>query len=100
MVGAAENRPRVSATLSNHLCPFMRAAIVKHVNLAAFIPDHDHGVPANKRSPVVTRVGHLAFMADVDPSSTKDPVHLELKNIRIGVDILMNMVRINQIVQP
>src|SRR5579863_1864759 len=95
VVAAGQTR-RVTAALVGDLGAAMRAAIVKDMNSAVAMARHDDGLAAKLAGDEVTGIGHLAGMADEQPSAAEQPIHFKLENIRISIDPAMDTPGLDQ----
>ena len=68
----------------------MGAAVEQNVHAAVAVADHDHGLPSELGGDVVAGLRHLAGMADEQPRLAEDALHLELEDVRIGVDVAVH----------
>src|SRR5262249_8721955 len=75
----------------------MGAAVKQHKNFSTRVSRQYNGLASEGHGLVVPRVCHLALMADKDPRVVEDPLHLQLKYVRVDVDQSMNPVVRNQI---
>ena len=65
----------------------MGALVVDDAEFAFGIAHHHHRPAADLRREIVAGLFHLAFVADVDPGGAEDPLHLQLEDCRIGVEL-------------
>src|SRR5206468_4107872 len=85
VVGTREG-PRVTARLAAHHRPPVGAAVDHHAHLAVHGPRHDHRLGPDGPRDEVARQRNLALVADEDPASEEEPVHLVGEDARVGVE--------------
>src|SRR5439155_1658064 len=69
-----------------HARAAMGAAVDEHVHRAVAVARHDDGLAPHARREEIAGAPHLALVTEDQPRAAKDPVHLELEDLRIGVD--------------
>ncbi len=74
----------------------MSAAVVDHVDLAVAVPRQHDRMLADPRGDEVAGLRHLAFVADIDPASTEDLVHLQVEHFRVEVERTVHPVAVDQ----
>ena len=74
----------------------MGAAVDEHVHRAVAVARHDDGLAPHARREEIAGAPHLALVTEDQPRAAKDPVHLELEDLRIGVDGAMDAVGLDQ----
>ena len=62
------------------------AAVEQHLHAAVAVARHDHRLAPELGGDVVTRIRHLAAVADEQPGAAEDALHLEFENLGIGID--------------
>ena len=93
----AANEPLgVALALVHDLGAAMGAAIEQHVHVVVVMPRHDNGLAAELGRYVVARFGDLAGVADVQPGASKDALHFEFEDIRIGIHPPVNPAGLDQ----
>ena len=75
MIAAAELLDVATGVTDQH-GTLVRATVVENFNLIVCVPDHDHGLTADNGRIVITRIGHLAVVTNVDPGMLEDAFHL------------------------
>src|SRR5262249_14135415 len=71
-------------------------AVEQHLHAAVAMAAHDHRMAAQISGDVVARVWHLAAVPHEQPGAAEDALHLELEQIRVGVDAPVNTARLDQ----
>ncbi len=89
---AAAQFGHVAATVSDHLCALVAAAVEQHIYLAVLMPGHHHRLPADAGGEIIPRFFYLAVMADIDPGPVPDTLHLQVEDFGIGIDFLMDAI--------
>jgi hypothetical protein len=80
----------VTAAFIDNFGAAMGATIEKDMHFAVAVAGHDYRLTGEFSGEVVSGVGHLARMTDKKPSSAEHPLHLELENLRIGINAAMH----------
>src|SRR5262249_35807276 len=76
----------MTAALVDHLGTAMAAAVEQHADAAVTLAHHDDGLTPELGGVGVAGVGDLALMADIEPGPAEQTLHLELEDLRVGVD--------------
>ena len=92
MVRAAKELARTSVPFGHQLGAFVRAPVVEHFDRAVLAAHHDHVLVTHPCGVKVSRLGHLALVADIDPGAAIDTFHLEIEYGGVGVDPLVHTI--------
>ncbi|KAG1241073.1 hypothetical protein G6F68_017045 [Rhizopus microsporus] len=92
VIRAAEELAHAAFAVGHHLRTLVRATVVQHVHVAVGSAHHQHVLVAQAGGVIVARLGHLAFVAHVDPGAAVDPLHLQIENGGVGVDAAVHAV--------
>jgi hypothetical protein len=93
---AARKLGRVALLGRDHERPAMGALVVNNANRAVDITNHHDRLATETRREVVAGIPDLAFVADVDPCDAEDALHLQLEDLRVGVQPAVNAPRLNE----
>ncbi len=96
VVGAAEELAAVAVAVAHHHVAAMRAAVIEHVDAAVRAAHHQHRLAADLHLGVVAGLRHLRLVAAIDPDALVDALHLELEDIRVGVDLAAHAVGLDE----
>lgn len=99
VVRAAEELADAAVAVGHHLGALVRAAVVQDVHAAVAGAHHQHVLVAQARGVIVARLGHLAFVADVDPGAAVDALHLQFEDRRVGVQGAVHAVAAHHLAQ-
>lgn len=72
--GATNNRTAVATAIEHHMDATILAAT------------HNYGPQANISGLIIARIRNFAIVADIDPASPKNLLHLEAENFGIRID--------------
>src|SRR5260370_2793123 len=97
MVGADDALADIAASVAVEHGAAMRAAVVEHAHRAVGMADHDHRLAADLPRPVVADSRHLALVPDIGPDLVEEALHLELENRRLGIDAVVNPIRLHRL---
>ena len=88
---------RVAAALVDDLGAAMGAAVEEHVDRAVPMAGHHHRLPSELGGEVIAGIGNLAHVPDEQPSPPEDALHLELEDVRVGVDPLVDAAGLDEV---
>ena len=74
----------------------MAATVVDHVYLAVGVAHHDYGLARDVDAIEIAGVGHEAVVTNIKPRALEDALHLELEDLRVGIDAAMNAILFDQ----
>ena len=63
---------------------------------AVAVPHHDDRLAAELGGDEIARIGHLAVMADEQPGTAEDALHLQFEHVGIGVDAPVHAAGLDQ----
>ncbi len=89
VIGAAEETAVADLVLT-HGGAAMAAAVHERGHAAVREPRNDDGMTTDVGGLVVALLGDLAIVPEIDPGAIEDPLHLERKDLGVGVDRAMH----------
>ena len=92
--GQARGIPRA---VIHHLGPAVGAPIKQHMRAAVPMAHHDDRLTPELGRDVIAGLRHLAGMAHEQPGTAEDAFHLQLEDIRVGVDVPMHPSRLDEL---
>ncbi len=97
VVGATKELAGVAEAVPTYHRAAVRAAVVEHPHRTVGAAHHHHRLPADLHGVVVARLGYLRLVSAVDPHALVDALHLQLEDVRIGVDLLAHPVGLDEL---
>jgi hypothetical protein len=94
---AAVQPRRVALALVQHFGATMSAAVDQHVHAAVAVARHYYGLAPELGGNEVAGLRHLACVADEQPGAPEDPFHLQLEDVRVGINVAMDAARLDQL---
>ena len=97
VIGTHETRSRVARRGAAQLHPAVRAAIVKHVDAAGPVTDHDHRLTSYLKSVEIAGCLDLRLVSAIHPDFLEDFLDLVIEYFLIRINGAVNAIRLNQL---
>src|SRR5262249_26392112 len=91
MIGAAEELSGVAVSLGCDARPLVGATIVQNPHGAVAMTHHQHRLGPDPGSEIISRVGDLTVVADVNPGVAEHVLHFEREHLLVDIDVAMNL---------